>query len=61
MDHHGVDGEVVPLSHHADNLTEDVNVLYQQEPAPFRKIQAEKARTAINPRTSVSHCIPPVS
>ena len=59
--HHGVDSEGMPFFHNADNLTEDVNVLHQQGLAPFRKIHGEKIGSAINLRTPVSHCIPPVS
>jgi hypothetical protein len=61
QNHHGVDGERMPFFHHADNLAEDVNVLYQQVLAPFRKIDGEKIGSAINPCAPVSNCIPPVS
>jgi hypothetical protein len=61
QNHHGVDGEGMPLFHQAYHLTEDVNVIYQQGPAPFRKIHGEKIGTAINPCASVLHCILPVA
>jgi hypothetical protein len=61
QNHHGVDGEGMPFFHHAYHLTEDINVIYQQGPAPFRKIHGEKICAAINPCAPVPHCIPPVS
>jgi hypothetical protein len=35
QNHHGVNGEGMPLFHHAYHLTEDINVIHQQGPAPL--------------------------
>ncbi len=59
--HHSGDGERMPLLHHADKLTEDVNGLHRPGPVPFRKINGEKIGAPINSRTPVSHCNHPVS
>jgi hypothetical protein len=37
QNHHGGDGEGMPLLHQVYHLAEDINVIYQQGPAPLRQ------------------------